>query len=537
LANFNNSFTDELRARLSIVDIIGRVVPLTKKGQNYWGCCPFHGEKTPSFSVREDWGKYHCFGCGESGDIISFTMKHSNMDFKSAIAELAQAAGLKLPDYKPKAPEQIAREKSYLEITDAAAKIYQQKLYEESGAAALSYIRGRGFDDAKIKKYGIGYAPKNNIVSAKFANEKIDNLIATGLVRRGDYGAYDFFRDKLMFPITNAKGEIIAFSGRSLDRSEPKYINTADTELFHKRGTIFGLSFARDAIHRANRSIVVEGQIDAIQMQTNGFPETVAPLGTALTEEHIAILCKHNRNITFCFDGDKAGQKASARALSLCMPVLRADSDIRFAFCPNGQDADDILKKSPADMKKIIYSAMELADFLWKIANTDFNTKTELGQTGAHKFLMSEIDKITDEARKSAMRQNIKDREWNEWHKNFKKNAAENIAVPAASDIEKNTLSAIAEKYPALIEKHSEFLFKIGADLGGGGVQDIAFQLSESDSEKFIVALKLKNHIKNLQTERVELLKQMTAESFARIKIIDSEIADANEKMNRLSEA
>jgi DNA primase len=168
MAKFDNSFTDELRARLSIVDIVGRRVPLTKKGQNFWGCCPFHNEKTPSFSVNESKGFYHCFGCGEHGDIISFVMKSGNIDFKSAISELAAAAGLKLPDYKPKAPEQIAREKSYLEITAAAAKIYQEKLYNESGKATLEYIHSRGFDDATIKKYVIVYAPRGNVFSAKF---------------------------------------------------------------------------------------------------------------------------------------------------------------------------------------------------------------------------------------------------------------------------------------------------------------------------------------------------------------------------------
>lgn len=320
MAGFDRNFTDELRARLSLVDVISRRVPLVKKGQNYWGCCPFHNEKTPSFSVNEDKGFYHCFGCGEHGDIISFVMKSENVDFRTAITELAAQAGLKLPDYKPKSHEQIAREESYFEIMENAASIYQKRLFDPDGEIALAYIRGRGFNDDMIKKYRIGYAPKNNIIANKFVNIKQDNLLATGLCRRGDYGMYDFFRDKLMFPIFNAHGKIVAFSGRSLDGSEPKYINTSDTELFHKRKTIFGFNFARDAIHRANRSIVVEGQIDAIQMQCNGFPETVAPLGTALTEDHISMLCKANRNITFCFDGDTAGQKAAARACDIVMP-------------------------------------------------------------------------------------------------------------------------------------------------------------------------------------------------------------------------
>ena len=257
MPKYDRNFTDELRERLSIVDIVGRRVPLVKKGQNYWGCCPFHNEKTPSFSVNEDKGFYHCFGCGEHGDIISFVMKSENVDFKTAITELAAQAGLKMPDYKPKPAEQVAREESYYQIMSSACDIYQKLLFEPAGSVALDYIRGRGFNDDMIKKYRIGYAPKNNIIANKFVNVKQDNLLATGMCRRGDYGLYDFFRDKLMFPIFNARGQIVAFSGRSLDGSEPKYINTTDTELFHKRRTIFGFNFARDAIHRANRSIVL----------------------------------------------------------------------------------------------------------------------------------------------------------------------------------------------------------------------------------------------------------------------------------------
>ena len=227
------------------------------------------------------------------------------MDFKSAIEELANMAGMKMPEYKPRDPKIVQREESLFDICEAAAKLYTEKLFTPDGAHALEYVRKRGFTDDMIKKYRIGYAPKNNLIANKFTNNR--QVIDAGLCRRGDYGMYDFFRDKLMFPIMNPKGKVVAFSGRALDGTEPKYINTTDTDIFHKRQTIFGLSFAREAIHRANRSIVVEGQIDAIKMQTNGFGETVAPLGTALTEDHIALLCKSNRNIVFCFDGDTAG--------------------------------------------------------------------------------------------------------------------------------------------------------------------------------------------------------------------------------------
>lgn len=535
MAGLDRNFTDELRARLSIVDVVSRRVPLVKKGQNYWGCCPFHNEKTPSFSVNEDKGFYHCFGCGEHGDIISFVMKSENIDFRAAITELAAAAGLKMPDYKPKSPDQVAREESYFEIVDNAAKIYQTKLFEESGAHALEYVRRRGFNDDMIKKYRIGYAPKNNIIANKFVNIKQDNLLATGLCRRGEYGMYDFFRDKLMFPIFNANGKIVAFSGRSLDGSEPKYINTTDTELFHKRRTIFGFNFARDAIHRANRSIVVEGQIDAIQMQCNGFPETVAPLGTALTEDHVSMLCKANRNITFCFDGDAAGQKAAARACDIVMSFLRDTSDIRFAFVSGGKDPDEILKKSgAAAMHKIIDNSVALVDFLWNLVNAGFTVSTPNGRTQAEKFLKQKIEKITDTALRSEYEHEYNSRMFNEWHKWKKnKNNAHEINLPQVDTITQNTLIFITDKYPDIAERYADFLATLNISLDGD-VGDM--NLDRGAAEKYIVSLKLQRYLEKLNAEKRDLTAQLLsgADVAGKIAEIDEKSRDANEKLEKL---
>ena len=535
MAGLDRNFTDELRARLSIVDIVSRRVPLVKKGQNYWGCCPFHNEKTPSFSVNEDKGFYHCFGCGEHGDIISFVMKSENVDFKTAITELAAAAGLKMPDYKPKSPDQVAREESYFEIINNAAQVYQKKLFEENGAHALEYIRRRGFSDDMIKKYRIGYAPKNNIIANTFVNIKQDNLLVTGLCRRGEYGMYDFFRDKLMFPIFNARGQIVAFSGRSLDGSEPKYINTTDTELFHKRRTIFGFNFARDAIHRANRSIVVEGQIDAIQMQCNGFPETVAPLGTALTEDHISLLCKANRNITFCFDGDSAGQKAAARACDIMMSFLRDASDVRFAFVSGGKDPDEVLKTSgTAAMKKIIDDAVPLVDFLWNLANAGFTVSTPNGRTQAEKFLKQKIAKITDVTLRSEYEHEYDSRMFNEWHKWKKnKNNVPKIELPQIDAITKNTLIFITNKYPEIAEQYADFLATLNIDLDG----DVAdMNLDKTAAEKYIVSLKLQKYLEKLHIQRKELVvKKLSGDNVdADIIALDTKIHDANEKLEKL---
>ena len=535
MAKFDNSFTDELRQRLSLVDIISRRVPLVKKGQNYWGCCPFHNEKTPSFSVSEDKGFYHCFGCGEHGDIISFVMKSENVDFKTAIKELADIAGMKLPEIKQKTKEQIEAEQNYIQITETATKKYQELLYTESGKHALEYIKKRGFTDEMIKKYRIGYAPKNNIISSIFNTIKHEKLVATGLVRIGEFGPYDFFRDKLMFPIFNAHNQIVAFSGRSLDGSEPKYINTTDTELFHKRQTIFGFNFARDAIHRANRSIIVEGQIDAIQMQNHGFPETVAPLGTALTEDHIAILCKANRNIIFCFDGDNAGQKAAVRACNLVLPFLRDTSEVKFAFVTGGKDPDEILKSGgESAMRKIIDNATPLIDFLWETVNKNYLINTPGGRTQAEKYLKDSILKITDKIFQNEIEQEYNNRKFNQWHKWKKQEYTPEIELPDIDTMTINMIKSIVQTYPEITEKHLDFLSSLNISFD----EDVQkTDLSLQDAERFIISFKLQRYIKKLESEKQQLLlKVLHNEEYDSelLNEINSKIEENNKKLELL---
>jgi len=538
LSKFDNSFTDELRQRLSLVDVISRRIPLTKKGQNYWGCCPFHNEKTPSFSVNEDKGFYHCFGCGEHGDIISFTMKSENVDFKTAISQLADMAGIKMPEIKQKSQAQIEAEESYVKITDKATKIYQDLLYQDVGKHALEYIKKRGFTDDMIKKYRIGYAPKTGIISSSFNNVKSDKLVATGLVRIGNYGPYDFFRDKLMFPIFNAHNQVVAFSGRSLDGSEPKYINTADTELFHKRQTIFGFNFARDAIHRANRSIVVEGQIDAIQMQNHGFGETVAPLGTALTEDHIAILCKSNRNIIFCFDGDGAGQKAAVRACSMVLPFLRETSDIKFAFVTGGKDPDEILKTSgESAMRKIIDNAMPLIDFLWESINKNYLVNTPGGRTQAEKFLKDCISKIQDKIFQNEIEQEYNGRKFNQWHKWKKQEHQKHIEMPNIDIMTTNIIKSIVQTYPEIAEKYMDFLVSLNISFDDDVKKT---ELNIQNAEKFIISFKLQRYIKKLEDEKKQLLTNaINGQDFDKelLKDIDNKLIESNQKLELLLDA
>lgn len=534
MAKYDNNFVDELRARLSVVDVVGRRVPLVKKGQNYWGCCPFHNEKTPSFSVNEEKGFYHCFGCGAHGDIISFVMNSEHVEFKTALQELADMAGIKMPDYKPKSPERQQLEDSYFGIVEKAAKIYQDLLFSDSGKDALEYIKKRGFTDDMIKKYRLGYAPKNNIISNKFVDVKQNNLLATGLVRNGDYGLYDFFRNKLMFPIFNPKGQIIAFSGRSLDGSEPKYINTTDTEFFHKRYTIFGFNFAREEIYKKNRSIIVEGQIDAIQMQCNGFGETVAPLGTALTEDHIALLCKSNRNIIFCFDGDNAGQKAAARACSLVLPFIRDNSDVRFAFVTGGKDPDEVLKSGGADaMNKIINDSLPWIEFLWKHINESYLVSTPGGRTQAEKFLENELKKIQDKKYQYEIEQEYKKREFQEW-RSWKKVDTPNIKMPDVDLITKNTLVYIVNNFENLASQYSDFLSSLNINFDEQA-PDLGWTVTQA--EKFVVSLKLKKYLEILENERKEKMQAMVnGENYTNADIaeINKKITEINQKLEKL---
>jgi DNA primase len=395
----NRNFTEELRDRLSIVDVVERHVPVVRKGKSYWCCCPFHTEKTASMKLDEERQCYHCFGCGDHGDIISFTMKYNNVEFWEALVILADLAGIDLPSETKKTEKQKEKERKYSELLRIAEEEYHRRLFSRAGDDAMTYLLARGFSVEQIKKYKIGFAPDCNLLSEKFISESTQNLVMTGLVRTSENGSrYDFFRNRIMFPIKNQRGETIAFSGRSLDGVGPKYVNSSDTEFFHKRQTLFGIDVAKSGIYRANRSIIVEGQIDAIKMQLAGYTETVAPLGSSLTVEHIETLCKVNRNIVLCFDGDVAGHKAAARAARLCLPFMRYSSDVRIVILPSCEDPDSILSADGGAtvMAKLIKQAKPIVDFLWEDLVRSYNTREIMGRVNLKKAIRELVAQIQD---------------------------------------------------------------------------------------------------------------------------------------------
>jgi DNA primase len=333
-------FIDTLLARVDIVDVIDRRVPLKKAGQNYQACCPFHSEKTPSFTVSPTKQFYHCFGCGAHGTAISFLMEYEHMGFPDAVAALAQDAGLPVPESGE--PDRPRPPPALWEALELAAQLYKKQLKQTP--RAIDYLKQRGLTGTIAARYGIGYAPDGSPLKQVFPDYTADALAASGLVIDGDRGRYDRFRDRIMFPIRNIKGQIVGFGGRVLDQGEPKYLNSPETPLFHKGSELYGLFESRAAIKAAGRAIVVEGYMDVVALAQHGVEFAVAALGTATTPIHARTLLRHTDHLIFAFDGDKAGRKAAWRALENTLESLQDGKEVSFLFLPEGEDPDSYIR-------------------------------------------------------------------------------------------------------------------------------------------------------------------------------------------------
>lgn len=339
------SFISELIERADCYEVVNRRVPLKPKGDNGWACCPFHDEKTSSFSVSRSKNFYHCFGCGKHGNAISFLMDYEGLDYPTAIEKLADEVGM-VVRYEGGKKTDFQKVK-LTDVMEMAQKFYRQQFSGSAGINARKYIHERGLTDETIEKFGIGYSPDAwHALRDALKNVDQKSLKDAGLLRDGRNGeAYDFFRNRLMFPIKNARGKIIAFSARTMTGEEPKYINTGETPIFVKGQEIFGFYEARKFIQEKKRAIVVEGQMDVIQLSQAGFGEACAPLGTAIKTEHIEKLFKATDQIIFSFDGDTAGRKAAKRALTLALPLIQDQRKVSFLFLPDGEDPDSLVKK------------------------------------------------------------------------------------------------------------------------------------------------------------------------------------------------
>jgi len=361
-----NDFIQTLLSRVDIVEVIDRLVPLKKAGANYVACCPFHSEKSPSFTVSPSKQFYHCFGCGAHGTAIGFLMEYAGKTFPDAVDDLARDAGLTVP--RVERPGERERREEVADLTEhllTAAKFYRAALRD--APRAIDYLKARGLTGAVAAKYGIGYAPDEwQSLERAFQDYGDAALEAAGLVIKGDGGKrYDRFRDRIMFPIHDVRGRVVGFGGRVLDRGEPKYLNSPETPVFAKGRELYGLFQARDAIRDAARVVVVEGYMDVVALAQHGVGYAVATLGTSTTPVHVQKLFRLTDSVVFCFDGDNAGRKAAWRALENALPTLADGKNAQFLFLPDGEDPDDFVRKrGKAAFESALGDAVPLSDFL-----------------------------------------------------------------------------------------------------------------------------------------------------------------------------
>ncbi|MGB4927922.1 MAG: DNA primase, partial [Giesbergeria sp.] len=382
------TFIQELLSRVDVVEVVGRYVPLRKAGANFMGLCPFHGEKSPSFSVSPSKQFFHCFGCGKSGNAIGFLMEHAGMGFVDAVDDLARQVGLSVPDdhVAPADKERAAAARQHQatlsETLEKAGQDYRKQL--RKSPRAVDYLKGRGVSGEIAQRYGLGYAPEGwRHLASVFAQYDDPLLYDSGLVIVGeeDGKRYDRFRDRVMFPIRNVKGECIGFGGRVLGDDKPKYLNSPETPVFHKGSELYGLYEARTAIREAGFGLVTEGYMDVVALAQLGFENAVATLGTACTAEHIAKLLRFTDSVVFSFDGDAAGRRAARKALDAAIPHAADTRSVKFLFLPSEHDPDSFVRAHGASaFSRHIADAMPLSRFLVEAAGEQCDLGTPEGR-------------------------------------------------------------------------------------------------------------------------------------------------------------
>ena len=395
-------FLDELRSRLSVADVVAEKVKLVRKGREYLGLCPFHNEKTPSFTVNEAKGFYHCFGCGAHGDIVRFEMEANGLPFMDAVEKLAHKAGLTMPKFSKEHSLEHQKRQSLFEIMELAVSFYEKALRMPVGAKGLEYFYNRGLTDDLIKKFRLGYAPANNDLKAYLKAKGVNefDMSELGLIAQPqdqNKVSHDFFRNRVMIPIFDKQNRPVAFGGRILGDGQPKYLNSPETTLFNKRKMLYNYNFARDKGFENKRFIICEGYMDVIALDKFGFSYAAAPMGTALTEDQIFEAWKVVNEPVLCFDGDGAGVKAALRSVDRALPILKPGYSLQFMFLPDKLDPDEFLRaKGANEFEKLFSNTMPLIDLLW-----DKNTKGKLADTPERKALIEknikeEVLKITD---------------------------------------------------------------------------------------------------------------------------------------------
>ncbi|MBB5042446.1 DNA primase [Shinella fusca] len=419
---FSNAFLDEIRDRVSISDVIGKRVTWDRRKTNvsrgdYWACCPFHGEKSPSFHCEDRKGRYHCFGCGVSGDHFRFLTDLEGLSFPEAVQQIADLAGVAMPQPDREAEQREKERMGLVEVMEMAARFFEDQLQTPAGAKARAYLRDRGLTGRTIETFRLGYAPESrNALKEYLAGKGVpkEAIEACGLVVHGPDipVSYDRFRDRIMFPILSLREKVIAFGGRAMSPDAPaKYLNSNETELFHKGSVLYNHARARKAIQTAGTVIAVEGYMDVIALHQAGIENAVAPLGTALTENQFDLLWRMTPQPVLCFDGDGAGIRAANRAADLALPFIKPERTVRFALLPDGKDPDDLVRhEGRAPFDKVMAGARPLAEMIWNREVQGANFETPESRAALEARLRQVTAAIADEDVRRHYQQDMRDR-------------------------------------------------------------------------------------------------------------------------------
>jgi len=519
-------FIDDLIERADIGEVIGRRVEIKKAGKEFKACCPFHNEKTPSFTVSPEKGFYHCFGCGAHGTALGFLMDYERLTFVEAIEEVAKMLGVNVPKRK----EDIAKSKERSSLKGLLQNIssyYEQNLKDSN--KAIKYLKSRGIDGKTAKHYALGFSKDSwDDITNKFGATQEDKkkLLACGLlIEKDDGGFYDRFRNRLMFPIKNNKGEIVGFGGRIIDDEEPKYLNSPETSLFKKGELLYGLYESKKSIADQRKAIIVEGYTDVIGLYQNKIGNSLATLGTATTEIHINKIFRISDQIIFCFDGDNAGKKAAKKAMELCLPLVRKNKEARFLILEDDDPDDFIRRKGFKAFEKLIKEAQSMDEFLINLCNQESDISSIKGKANAAENAMTLANKIRDGIYKDllikriAQEYDLPEEKLMKYHASNKKNTSKKSFSGSAS----KKVSSRAKKRPSLIKQAIRILlhkpelvrtinisnqFKFIDEKGIDVFRKIARLVNEKDKVKLATIIehfpdpKLQEYLSKLATEQ-----------------------------------
>lgn len=473
---FPPEFLEELRLRVGTIEVVGKRVRLQRRGRDLLGLCPFHKEKTPSFHVYDD--HYHCFGCGAHGSVFDFLMQAEGLSFPDAVERLAAEAGMAVPNESPEERERAERRETLHDVLDAACRWFEKCLRMPEGRAGLAYFQKRGLDDAVLKRFRLGFSlDSRTALKTALAREGFDEsrMVEAGLLVRPeerDRPSYDRFRGRVMFPIEDRRGRVIAFGGRVIGDGEPKYLNSPETPVFHKGHTLYNLAKALPAARKAGTLIVCEGYMDVIALDRAGFAHAVAPLGTALTPQQIQELWRTVAEPVMCFDGDAAGQKAATRAAENALAVIRPGFGVRFAVLPAGEDPDSLIAREGASaMTAVLDKAERLSEVLWRIESLRHPPTTPEGVAALRQSFEEHARRIGDATFRSYFMKWFKDRIWAQnsppprTQKRREPTKLRNIAAPSEARkttdtqaLRQRLLVAALALHPALFDDVSERL-------------------------------------------------------------------------------